>query len=178
MQLHAPEPLFKIFYTFFCENVFSCRLKFPRKIADKYMENLKQASEEFKHRYGPKNLLVESFAVQLQFTIHIFYRTAVFGNYSTLDCHTMLKDCNFSRACLLVNGYGLVQTPRTFHVPDLILSRNKFDFGATLAQHLIQTAHCASSDTNATSDSDGAPCVESNLTLSCRNKLKLPYQVD
>ena len=44
--LHALEdldPLFKIFCTFVCENVSSCRLKFPGKIADKYMENLKQA---------------------------------------------------------------------------------------------------------------------------------------
>ena len=42
MKLHALEPLFKIFCTFVCENVSSCRLKFPGKIADKYMENLKQ----------------------------------------------------------------------------------------------------------------------------------------
>ena len=34
------------------------------QIADKYVENLKQAAlEKFKHRCGPKNLLVESFAV-------------------------------------------------------------------------------------------------------------------
>ena len=39
MQLHALEPLFKIFYTFSCKG-------FPGKIADKYMENLKQASGE------------------------------------------------------------------------------------------------------------------------------------
>ena len=39
MQLHAPAPSCKIFYTFACE-------KFPWKIPDKYMENLKQASEE------------------------------------------------------------------------------------------------------------------------------------
>ena len=37
MQLRALELLFKIFYTFACKNV-------PGKIADKYMENLKQAS--------------------------------------------------------------------------------------------------------------------------------------
>ena len=47
MQLRALEPLFKIFYTFACKNV-------PGKIADKYMENLKQASGEFKHSNGPK----------------------------------------------------------------------------------------------------------------------------
>ena len=40
--LHALEdlePLFKIFYTFVCK-------KFPGKITDKYIENLKQASGE------------------------------------------------------------------------------------------------------------------------------------
>ena len=40
--LHALEdlePLFKFFYTFFCNKV-------PGKITDKYMENLKQASGE------------------------------------------------------------------------------------------------------------------------------------
>ena len=39
MQLHALAPCFKIFYTFACEI-------FPGKIADIYMENLKQASGE------------------------------------------------------------------------------------------------------------------------------------
>ena len=39
MQLHALEPLFKILYTFACKG-------FPGKTADKYMENLKQASGE------------------------------------------------------------------------------------------------------------------------------------
>ena len=40
--LHALEhlePLFKIFFTFVCK-------KFPGKITDKYIENLKQASGE------------------------------------------------------------------------------------------------------------------------------------
>ena len=50
------EPFQKIFYTFFCKN-------FPGKITDKYMENLKQALEKFKHSNGPQNLLVKSFAV-------------------------------------------------------------------------------------------------------------------
>ena len=39
MQLHALAPSYNIFYTFACEI-------FPGKIADKYMENLKQASGE------------------------------------------------------------------------------------------------------------------------------------
>ena len=42
MQLYALESLFKIFYTFACK-------RFPgKKIADKYVENLKQASGEIK----------------------------------------------------------------------------------------------------------------------------------
>ena len=46
MQLHALEPLLKIFRTIFCKNCSSRRLKFTGKIADKYVENLKQASRE------------------------------------------------------------------------------------------------------------------------------------
>ena len=46
MQLHVLEQLFKIFYTFVCKHFFSYQLKFPGKIAGKYMENLKQASLE------------------------------------------------------------------------------------------------------------------------------------
>ena len=46
MQLQVLEPLFKIFYTFVCKKSSSCRLNFPAKIADKYMENLKQVSGE------------------------------------------------------------------------------------------------------------------------------------
>ena len=38
-SLEDLEPSLKIFYTFVCKN-------FPGKIADKYMENLKQASGE------------------------------------------------------------------------------------------------------------------------------------
>ena len=38
-MLEYLEPFFKIFCTFVCKN-------FPEKIADKYMENLKQASGE------------------------------------------------------------------------------------------------------------------------------------
>ena len=44
MQLHALEPLFKISDKFVCKNFSSYRLKFASKIADKYVENLKQAS--------------------------------------------------------------------------------------------------------------------------------------
>ena len=46
MHLPTPEPLFKIFYTFVCKNFSLCGVKFPGKIVDKYVENLKQASAE------------------------------------------------------------------------------------------------------------------------------------
>ena len=46
MQLHALQPLFKIFYIFVCKNFSACRLQFPGKIADNYIKNLKQASAE------------------------------------------------------------------------------------------------------------------------------------
>ena len=43
MQLHALEPLFKIFL---CKNFSSSRLNFPEKTADDYIENLKKAAEK------------------------------------------------------------------------------------------------------------------------------------
>ena len=46
MQQHALEPLSKLFHAIFCKNCSSCRLKFTGEIADKYVENLKQASRE------------------------------------------------------------------------------------------------------------------------------------
>ena len=53
IALHALEdlePIFKIFYIFVCKKV-------PGKITDKYMENLKQASEEIEAQVRPKNFL-------------------------------------------------------------------------------------------------------------------------
>ena len=55
-MLEQLEPFLKIFYTFVCQH-------FPGKIADKYMENLKQPSGEIEASNGPQNLLVKSFAV-------------------------------------------------------------------------------------------------------------------
>ena len=55
MQLHAQEQP-KIFYTFVCKNVSSRPLKFPEKYADKYVENLKQASGEISARVRPQIL--------------------------------------------------------------------------------------------------------------------------
>ena len=57
MQLHALEPLFKIFHTIFCKNCSSCRLKFTGEIADKYVENLKQASREIQAQIRPQKFL-------------------------------------------------------------------------------------------------------------------------
>ena len=57
MQLHALEPLFKIFYTFVCKLFFSsCWLK-TGKIADKYVENLKQASGETQAQVQPQKFV-------------------------------------------------------------------------------------------------------------------------
>ena len=46
MQLHALEPLLKVFYVFIYKFSFPADKNFPRKISDKYMENLKQAPGE------------------------------------------------------------------------------------------------------------------------------------
>ena len=56
--------------------------------------------EKFKHSNGPQNILVKSFAVQLQFTVHIFSRTAVLRKL--FDTEFSHKHCNFSHVCLLV----------------------------------------------------------------------------
>lgn len=51
--------LFKIFCTFSCK-IYSCRYdyNFRGKIAENCLENLRQATGEFKHRCGAKNLLL------------------------------------------------------------------------------------------------------------------------
>ena len=51
MHLHALKQLFKIFYTFMykklsVKNFSSCRIKFHGKVAEKYVENLQQASRD------------------------------------------------------------------------------------------------------------------------------------
>ena len=52
----GPRTFLKILHTYVCKN-------FPGKVADKYMENLKQVLEKFKPSNGSQNLLVKSFAV-------------------------------------------------------------------------------------------------------------------
>ena len=44
MQLHALEPLFKIFYTFVCKKFSSCQLKFPAEKLQTIIWKSKQAS--------------------------------------------------------------------------------------------------------------------------------------
>ena len=59
------------------------------KIANKYMENLKQGSRDIKHRNGPKNLLVESiYYYYLVYNSIFFSEQPLNENYSTLDSHT------------------------------------------------------------------------------------------
>ena len=48
----------------------------------------------------PPNCLGQSFALQLQFTIEIFFRTAVL--WKLFDIRFSYKHCNFSHICLLV----------------------------------------------------------------------------
>ena len=58
MALHALEdlqPLFQIFYAFVCKKV-------PGKIADKYMDNLKQASGEIQAQVRPQTFSGQSVA--------------------------------------------------------------------------------------------------------------------
>lgn len=63
MQLYALKPLLK-FCIHLSVNIFLPADKnFLGKIAEKYMENLKQAVEIFKHSNDSQNLLVKSFSV-------------------------------------------------------------------------------------------------------------------
>ena len=63
------------------------------------MENLKQASREIYSQVRPPNFLGQSFALQLQFTIYIFFRKAVMRKL--FDIRFSYKHYNFSRICLL-----------------------------------------------------------------------------
>ena len=58
--LRAPacfRAIFKIFYAFVCKNFSGCQLKFPGKIANKYVENLKQASGEIQAQVWPQKFV-------------------------------------------------------------------------------------------------------------------------
>ena len=84
MQLHAQEQS-NIFYTFVCKNVSSCPLKFPEKYADKYVENLKQASGEISAQVRPQifccvALAYNSYHCYL-LLLFFFSEYAFYGNY-------------------------------------------------------------------------------------------------
>ena len=94
MQLPAQEQP-KIFYTFVCKNVSSRPLKFPEKYADKYVENLKQASGEISARVRPQilccvALVYNSYHCYFLFLfLFFFFRTCVFQKlFEKLDSHT------------------------------------------------------------------------------------------
>ena len=63
----------------------------------------------------PQNFLGQSFALQLQFTIDIFFRTAVLRKL--FDIRFSYKHCNFSRICLLVKMASKTVT-RSIHSRD------------------------------------------------------------
>ena len=86
MQLHALEPLLKVFYVFIYKFSFPADKNFPRKISDKYMENLKQASfwttclEKFERSYVPPKTHVSKILCCVALAVYksyFFFRTAV-----------------------------------------------------------------------------------------------------
>ena len=82
MQLHAQEQP-KIFHTFACKNISSCPLKFPEKYADKYVENLKQASGEISAQVRPQILCCVALVYNSYhcFFVFFFLEHAFYGNY-------------------------------------------------------------------------------------------------
>ena len=96
MQLHAQEQS-NIFYTFVCKNVSSCPLKFPEKYADKYVENLKQASGEISAQVRPQILC----CVALVYNSYIFF--CFFQNLRFTEIIWKIRfSYKHSRACLPV----------------------------------------------------------------------------
>ena len=92
MQLHAQEQS-NIFYTFVCKNVSSCPLKFPEKYADKYVENLKQASGEISAQVRPQILCCVALVYNSYHCYFLlfffFFRTCVLRKlFEKLDSHT------------------------------------------------------------------------------------------
>ena len=83
----------------FLNFLYICLQESPGKITDKHMGNLKQASGEISAQVRLQNFLGQSFALQLQFTIDIFFRTSVLRKL--FDIRFPYKHCNFSRICLL-----------------------------------------------------------------------------
>ena len=85
MQLHALEPLYTTFYTLVCKNVSSCWLKFSGKIANKYMENLRQASGEIWAQLQPQKFASRILCcVALGYNSY-FFRTTVSQKYQSMQ---------------------------------------------------------------------------------------------
>ena len=78
----------------FLNFLYICLQESPGKITDKHMENLTQASGELKAQVRLQKFLGQSFALQLQFSIDIFLRTAVLRKL--FDFRFSYKHRNFS----------------------------------------------------------------------------------
>ena len=86
MQLHALEPLLKVFYVFVYKIFFSCRQKFPEKNFRQIYGKSKQASfwttclEKFKRSYVPPKTHVGKILCCVALAVYksyFFFRTAV-----------------------------------------------------------------------------------------------------
>ena len=74
-----------------------------RKSRENYRQIYGKSKESLRknfHRYAPQLFLGQSFALQLQFTIYILFRTTVLRKL--FDIRFSYKHSNFSRVCLLV----------------------------------------------------------------------------
>ena len=101
MQLHALEPLLKVFYVFIYKFSFPADKNFPRKISDKYMENLKQASfwttclEKFKRSYVPPKTHVSKILCCVALAVYksyFFSEQPFYGNYLTFHILAIIWD--------------------------------------------------------------------------------------
>ena len=76
-------------------------LQFSRDfLTDKCIEKFEKCFQVVQYMYRPQIFSGESLGVKLQFTNHIFFRTAVLRKL--FDIRFSYKHCNFSRVCLLV----------------------------------------------------------------------------
>ena len=101
MQLHALEPLLKVFYVFIYKFSFPADKNFPRKISDKYMENLKQASfwttclEKFERSYVPPKTHVSKILCCVALAVYksyFFSEQPFYGNYLTFHILAIIWD--------------------------------------------------------------------------------------
>ena len=93
------------------------------------MENLKQASGEIYAQVSPPNFFSTILSFVAAFTVHFFFTTAVYGNYSTLNSHTntvLGSACNFSLVCLLVS-HGAKNRDKVFWCDYILVVRFYID---------------------------------------------------